>query len=66
MQGLNTDDQIEMEKRSGAYSKVYMKFALNNSVFFCKIIVGYKMKIKGVIEDLIFLNLKTDNGKIYI
>ena len=48
------------------YIYIYMKFALNNSVFFCKIIVGYKMKIKGVIEDLIFLNLKTDNGKIYI
>ena len=29
------------------------KFALKNSLFFfCKVIVGYKMKIKGVIEDL--------------
>ena len=31
-----------------------MKFALKNriSFFFCKLIVGYKMKIKVVIEDL--------------
>ena len=45
-----------------------MKFALKiGSLFFCKVIVGYKMKIKGVIEDLklkkIFLNLKNDNSK---
>ena len=35
---------------------IYMKFALKNRVslpFLCKVIVGYKMKIKGVIEDLI-------------
>ena len=32
-----------------------MKLALKNRVFFfCKVIVGYKMKIKGVIEDLKF------------
>ena len=30
-----------------------MKFALKSRVsFFCKVIVGYKMKIKGVTEDL--------------
>ena len=29
-----------------------MKFALKIGSFFGKIIVGYKMKIKGVIEDL--------------
>ena len=44
-----------------------MKFALKNRVFFffCKVI-GYKMKIKGVIEDLkikFFFNLKNDNSK---
>jgi len=41
---------------------LYMKFALKTVVFFffCKVIVGSKMKIKGIIEDLIFLfkNLK--------
>ena len=39
---------------------IYMKFALKKlGLFFCKVIVGYKMKIKGVIEDLkIFFNLK--------
>ena len=41
-----------------------MKFALKIESFFCKVIVGYKMKIKGLIEDLkfkkIFLN---DNSK---
>ena len=32
---------------------IYMKFTLKSMVFFfCKVIVGYKMKIKGVIEDL--------------
>ena len=31
-----------------------MKFALKIGSFFCKVIVGYKMKIKGVIEDLKF------------
>ena len=45
------------------YIYIYIRFVLNNSVFFCKIILGYKMKIKGVIQDLIFFNLKTDNGK---
>ena len=29
-----------------------MKFALKTGSFFCKVIVGYKMEIKGVIEDL--------------
>ena len=29
-----------------------MRFALKNRVFLCKVIVGYKMKIKRVIEDL--------------
>ena len=33
-----------------------MKFALKLGIFF-KVIVGYKMKIKGVIEDL-KINLK--------
>jgi len=26
-----------------------MKFSLKNGVFFCKVMVGYKMKIKGII-----------------
>ena len=40
-----------------------MKFALKNriSFFFCKLIVGYKMKIKVVIEDL-KLKKKKKNG----
>jgi len=29
-----------------------MKFALKIGVFFCKVLVGYKIKIKGVIGDL--------------
>ena len=46
-----------------------MKFALKIGPFFCKVIVCYKMKIKGVIEDLKikikknFFNLKNDNSK---
>ena len=36
-----------------------MKFALKiGSLFFCKVIIGYKMKIKGVIEDLTFFKIK--------
>ena len=45
-----------------------MKFTLKIGSFFDKIIVGYKMKIKGVINDLkfkkIFFNLKNYNSKI--
>ena len=47
-----------------------MKFTLKIGSFFDKIIVGYKMKIKGVINDLkfkkIFYNLKNYNSKIYL
>ena len=46
-----------------------MKFALKiGSLFFCKVIVGYKMKIKGVIEDLKIKKkffLKNDSKNIY-
>ena len=31
-----------------------MKFALKKGYFFCKVIVGYKTKIKGVIKNLNF------------
>ena len=31
---------------------MYMKFALKIGSFFCKVTVGYKMKIKGVIKNL--------------
>ena len=34
---------------------MYMKFALKIGSFFCKVTVGYKMKIKGVIK---FLKIK--------
>ena len=40
-----------------------MKFALKNRVFFCKVIVGYKMKIKGVIEDLKIKKRKKKNDR---
>jgi len=47
-----------------------MKFALKNRVsFFCKVIVGYKNDIKGVIEDLKFLKIKkkiVKTVKIYL
>ena len=42
---------------------IYMKFALKIGSFFCKVIVGYKMKIKGVIEDLKFKKNLNDNSK---
>ena len=35
-----------------------MKFSLKNGVFFCKVMLGYKMKIKGVIKDLNFKKIK--------
>ena len=48
-----------------------MKFAVKNRFFFsCKVIVGYKMKIKGVVEDLkikkSFLIKKIIIAKIYL
>ena len=32
--------------------KIYMKFALKWGLFFCKVIVVIKMKIKGIIKKL--------------
>ena len=37
---------------------MYIKFVLKIGYFFYKVIVGYKMKIKGVIEDLKIKKLK--------
>ena len=44
-----------------------MKFALKIGSFFCKVTVGYKMKIKGVIKNLKIKKkqFKKDNSKIY-
>ena len=44
----------EKNKVTKIIKNIYMKFAFKNRVFFCKVIVGYKMKIKGVVEDLKF------------
>ena len=45
-----------------------MKFAFKIVSFLCNVIVGYKMKIKGVIKDLKqkIKTLKNDNSKIYL
>ena len=44
-----------------------MKFDFKMGSFFCKVI-GYKMKIKGVIKNLKIkkLKLKNDDSKIYL
>ena len=43
-----------------------MKFALKIGSFFCKVTVGYKMKIKGVIKNLKIKKIEKDNSKIYL
>jgi len=58
----------EKNKVSKIIKYIYVKFALKNRVFFfCKVIVGYKMKIKGIVEGLKFFfnffNLKDYNSK---
>ena len=45
---------------------MYMKFALKIGSFFCKVTVGYKMKIKGVIKNLKIKQQKMMVVKIYL
>ena len=43
-----------------------MKFALKIGSFFCKVIVGFIIKNKGVIKNLKIKKLKNDNSEIYL
>ena len=54
---LKTTILKKQNKITKVIKNIYMKFALKQRLF-CKVIVGFKMKIKGVIKNLNFFNLK--------